>query len=162
MSRAIARLNPVNFATVLTYEKQGRNVRPGQLPPGKKAQAAAGAGKFFAMSFQCTINAYSDFEETMTADPIRDQGEARYHILAYLLDNPDAGDTFEGIVEWWLLHQKVKFETQAVSEAVARLVADGLIVEQKGSDSRVIYRVNRTRQNIKTELNQIRTSPRAE
>jgi hypothetical protein len=26
-----------------------------------------------------------------------------YEILEYLLRNPDAGNTIEGIVEWWLL-----------------------------------------------------------
>lgn len=78
-----------------------------------------------------------------------DQKQQRdiYHfILAYLTQHPDAGDTFDGIVEWWLLEQRIKFETRNVSTAVARLVADGLILEQTGSDSRVTYRVNRTRE----------------
>lgn len=97
----------------------------------------------------------------MRSDPIRDQREACYHILAYLVDNPDAGDTFEGIVEWWLLHQRIKFETRTVSEAVAELIAEGLITEEKGSDARVVYRVHRGAhnvQNIQTRLNQIRNS----
>jgi hypothetical protein len=99
-------------------------------------------------------------EERMKSDPNREQREACYHILAYLVDNPDAGDTFEGIVEWWLLHQRIKFETRTVSAAVAKLVAEGLIVEEKGSDSRVIYRVRRDAhdsQNIQTRLDQIRS-----
>ena len=58
----------------------------------------------------------------MRSDPTREQREACYHILAYLMDNPDAGDTFEGIVEWWLLHQRIKFETETVSEAVAKII----------------------------------------
>jgi len=77
------------------------------------------------------------------------------------MDNPDAGDTFEGIVEWWLLHQRIKFETETVSEAVAKLVAEGLIAEEKGSDSRSIYRVRRDAHNvqdIQVMLNQIRKS----
>jgi hypothetical protein len=97
----------------------------------------------------------------MRRDPTREEREASYYILAYLFDNPDAGDTFDGIVEWWLLHQRIKFETRTVSEAVAKLVAEGLIVEQKGPDARVIYRVNRKAQNvhnIQTILSQIRTS----
>lgn len=97
----------------------------------------------------------------MRSDPTREQREACYHILAYLMDNPDAGDTFEGIVEWWLLHQRIKFETETVSEAVAKLVAEGLIAEEKGSDSRLIYRVRRdahNAQDIQAMLNQIRKS----
>lgn len=84
----------------------------------------------------------------MKQNLIEEKREARQYILAYLLDNPDAGDTFDGIVEWWLLSQRIKFETRIVSEAVDKLVADNLIVEHQGSDSRVIYKINRTRENI--------------
>lgn len=76
----------------------------------------------------------------------KEQRDISYYILAYLSDNPDAGDTFDGIVEWWLLDQRIKFETRNVSEAVARLVSEGLIVEHEASDSRIIYKVNRTRE----------------
>ena len=93
----------------------------------------------------------------MRLDQNKEKREACQYILAYLLDNPDAGDTFDGIVEWWLLHQRIRFETRTVSEAVAKLVADGLIVEQKGPDSRTIYRANKHGANIQNELNQLRT-----
>ena len=79
--------------------------------------------------------------------------EVSYYILAYLSENPEAGDTFEGIVEWWLLRQRIKFETRNVSEAVARLVSQGLILEHEGSDSRIFYRVNKTKdQDVKSLL----------
>jgi hypothetical protein len=97
----------------------------------------------------------------MKGDPTRDEREACYHILAYLVDNPDAGDTFEGIVQWWLLHQRIKFETRTVSAAVSQLVAEGLIVEEQGSDSRVIYRVHRDARDvhdIRAKLDRIRAS----
>ena len=83
-------------------------------------------------------------EEEMKPDPT-EQRDVRYHILAYLCDNPNAGDTFDGIVEWWLLHQRIKFETRNISEAVRKLVAEGFILENEGSDSRVTYRVNQNR-----------------
>lgn len=94
----------------------------------------------------------------MRLDPSQEKREACEYILAYLLDNPDAGDTFDGIVEWWLLHQRVRFETRTVSQAVAELVADGLIVEQKGPDSRIIYKANQTGENIQAVLSEIRSS----
>jgi len=78
----------------------------------------------------------------MKVHPSRSQREACHYILAYLADNPDAGDTLDGIVEWWMLTQTIKFETHTVSQAVARLVADGLIVEKR-INSRTIYKVNR-------------------
>jgi|SRR6185436_2175961 DNA-binding MarR family transcriptional regulator len=83
----------------------------------------------------------------MKRDPIKEQRDICHYILAYLSDNPDAGDTFEGIVEWWLLTQSIKFEMRTVSEAVASLVAEGLIVEQKGFDSRSVYRIKQTEEN---------------
>jgi hypothetical protein len=92
----------------------------------------------------------------MKLDPI-EQREVRYHILAYLCDNPNAGDSFDGIVEWWLLHQKIKFETRNISEAVRKLVAEGLIVESEASDSRVTYRINKIRgQDIKAIVSEAR------
>jgi hypothetical protein len=94
----------------------------------------------------------------MRLDQNTEKREACQYILAYLLDNPDAGDTFDGIVEWWLLHQRIRFETRTVSEAVAKLVADGLIVEQKGPDSRTIYRANKNGAYIQDKLNQLRIS----
>jgi len=97
----------------------------------------------------------------MRSDPAKEQREACYHILAYLADNPNAGDTFEGILEWWLLHQRIKFETRIVSEAVAKLVNEGLIEEGKGSDSRVVYRVLGDAHNVhhlQMRMNEIRTS----
>ena len=79
--------------------------------------------------------------------------EVSYYILAYLYENPEAGDTFDGIVEWWLLRQRIKFETRNVSAAVTKLVSDGLIVEHEGSDARIFYRVNRTKeQDVKSLL----------
>ena len=67
--------------------------------------------------------------ETMQFDQKEKAREVSYYILAYLSDNPDAGDTFDGIVEWWLLRQRIKFETRNVSEAVTKLVSEALIAE---------------------------------
>ena len=77
----------------------------------------------------------------MKRNRLKEEREVCDYILAYLAENPDAGDTLEGIAEWWLRNQMIKFEIQAVSEAVANLVAEGLIVERKGSDSRSIYKI---------------------
>ena len=92
----------------------------------------------------------------MKPDQTKEEKRVCQYILAYLLENPDAGDTLDGIVEWWLLNQRIGFETQTVSQAVAKLVADRLIVEQKVADSRIIYRANRSSGNIKALLNEMR------
>ena len=72
-----------------------------------------------------------------------DKCQTAYHILAYLVDNPDAEDTVEGIVEWWLLEQRIKNRTARVKEALAELVSKRLIIERKGQDTRSRYRINR-------------------
>lgn len=79
-------------------------------------------------------------------------GTVSYYILDYLSDNPDAGDTFEGICEWWLLKECIKFEVPTVSEALDRLVAKGFIEEQKRRDSS-FFKIKQTEENTQ----QIRT-----
>jgi len=64
-------------------------------------------------------------------------------ILAYLAEKPDAEDTIEGIVEWWLLHERITSQTLHVKKALAELLNAKLIVERKGRDSRSRYSVNR-------------------
>jgi hypothetical protein len=63
-------------------------------------------------------------------------------ILAYLVENPKAKDTLEGIVEWWLLERQIKFQTARVKEALSELVAKRLILEHKRSDAQTHYRIN--------------------
>lgn len=66
-------------------------------------------------------------------------------ILAYLNEHPDAQDTVEGIVEWWLLERDIKRQTLEVREALRRLVGEGFIVERAGRDGRSHYRINSAR-----------------
>jgi hypothetical protein len=68
-----------------------------------------------------------------------------HEILAYLLDHPDAQDTLDGVVEWWLLERKMKYQIALVKDALAELVKNGLILEHKSRDSRVYYQANRGR-----------------
>jgi predicted transcriptional regulator len=76
-------------------------------------------------------------------------------ILAYLAEHPKAQDTLEGIVEWWLLEQEIKRRTAMVQEALAELLTKGLVVERKGRDGRMHYRLNRhKRQEIAALLKQ--------
>jgi hypothetical protein len=76
---------------------------------------------------------------------IESKSQIGCQILAYLVAHPDAQDTLEGIVEWWLLERTIKFETARVKEALAELSSKGLILEEKGTDSRTLYRINKDR-----------------
>ena len=68
-----------------------------------------------------------------------------YEILEYLMDNPNAQDTLEGIVEWWLLERTIKQQTPTVEGALSMLVAERLVLARKGIDNRTHYKLNSRR-----------------
>lgn len=72
----------------------------------------------------------------MTVSPIARE------ILSYLDANPDARDTIEGIVDWWLLTQFVERRVREVRQAVEELVGMGYLVQRRGADSRDYYLIN--------------------
>jgi len=74
-----------------------------------------------------------------------EKSQIKHEVLAYLAEHPEAQDTLEGIIEWWLLEREVKRQTRLVKEALADLLAAGLVVECRGSDARARYQVNRAR-----------------
>ena len=51
----------------------------------------------------------------------------------------------EGIVEWWVLEERIKRITTQVKSVLAQLVAEGLVFARQGAASRVYYRVNHQR-----------------
>lgn len=63
-------------------------------------------------------------------------------ILSYLANHPQASDTLEGIVDWWLLQQKIEYQTKVVRDALAELVERGFLVKEVTKDSRIRYRAN--------------------
>jgi hypothetical protein len=76
----------------------------------------------------------------------KEDSEMVRDVLTYLVNNPDAQDTLEGIAEWWLLERKIESRAAKVKEVLADLVARGLILERRGSDSRLRYLINTDRQ----------------
>lgn len=72
-----------------------------------------------------------------------DKSHISRNVLAYLSARPEARDTLEGIVEWWLVEQRIVEQTAVVREALAELVAGGLLLERRGADSRTLYCVSR-------------------
>jgi len=63
-------------------------------------------------------------------------------IAAYVEKNPEAQDTLEGIVQWWL--PEARHQTRAlIKEALDELVAEGLITAHKAKDAQIFYRATR-------------------
>lgn len=66
-----------------------------------------------------------------------------YEILRYLIKNPGAQDTLEGIVDWWLLGRNTTYQKLLVQKALDMLVEDGLVIANQGTDSQTIYKLYR-------------------
>ena len=65
-----------------------------------------------------------------------------YEILKYLDRYPQAEDTLEGIVEWWLLDQRIHQATIEARTALEDLVRQQLVLRRQGRDGRILYRLN--------------------
>ena len=91
--------------------------------------------------------------------PTRDRGINRFHsaiqlqspsqmtqveedIVSYLLDHPEARDTLDGIVRWWVLELRIQREIRQVEQAVAELVQRGWLISRTGADAQVHYSLN--------------------
>ncbi len=81
-----------------------------------------------------------------------DKSQISHDILAYLAEHPDARDSIEGIVQWWLLERKIRYHEAKVKEAVNELVAGGFIVERKKEDMNHQYGLNIDKKNEISEL----------
>jgi hypothetical protein len=66
-----------------------------------------------------------------------------HEILAYLIENPNAQDTPEGIAQWWLLQQDINRSTALIREALAVLVNQGLLIQHQCKDMKTHYGINR-------------------
>ena len=73
---------------------------------------------------------------------MNDESKTGYQILAYLVEHPEAQDTLDGIVEWWLLERTIKFKATQIRKSITELVDQGLVIEQRGRDSQTRYRIN--------------------
>jgi hypothetical protein len=62
-------------------------------------------------------------------------------ILGYLDTHPEAKDTLDGIVEWWLPHRRS--ERPAVERAVSLLLSHGVVLETRRRGLPPYYQANR-------------------
>jgi hypothetical protein len=63
-------------------------------------------------------------------------------ILTYLVHHPDAQDTLEGIMQWWLLHQEIHYRRDLILKALDDLIQKGLIIQRKPGSSSPRYQAN--------------------
>src|SRR5215475_6765077 len=63
-------------------------------------------------------------------------------LLDYLWRNRQAQDTLQGIAQWWLPQQQIETDTTTLKAALTELVGSKLILESKGKDAQIHYRLN--------------------
>lgn len=64
-------------------------------------------------------------------------------IMEYLRQNPNAQDTQDGILQWWLTELPTKPRHATVKKALEDLVRAGLLNEHKGKDAQISYRMKK-------------------
>ena len=64
-------------------------------------------------------------------------------ILDYLARHPDAQDTIDGILHWWVLDAHVRKWTPKIAETIGQLVERGFLEEKRSSDGKIFYHISR-------------------
>ena len=64
-------------------------------------------------------------------------------ILHYLLEHPDAKDTRDGILRWWIPQRASEPDISAVQGALDDLVSKGWMSKRETMPDRVIYSMNK-------------------
>lgn len=65
--------------------------------------------------------------------------ELAAELLAYLRDHPEAGDTADGITQWWIHRQRLAVVRAAVEAALERLVESGHLARRTRTGGQVVY-----------------------
>jgi hypothetical protein len=63
-------------------------------------------------------------------------------ILDYLTRHPDAQDTIDGILHWWVLDSCIRTWAPKIAESVGQLVHQGFLEQKPSTDGHVFYRVS--------------------
>ena len=63
-------------------------------------------------------------------------------ILDYLARHPEAQDTLDGILHWWVLDSCVKRWAPKIAETVGKLVEQGFLEEKPSPDGQTFYHVS--------------------
>ena len=64
------------------------------------------------------------------------------NISDYLATRPNAADTAEGILHWWLKRQQFETSLTVVHQAIDILIAQGVLFEASTPGGETIYRCN--------------------
>jgi hypothetical protein len=63
-------------------------------------------------------------------------------ILSYLIKNPEAKDTIQGIAKWWLLNEKIDQTLNNILNAMNFLTIQNLVHENNFRNDCISYQIN--------------------
>jgi hypothetical protein len=71
-----------------------------------------------------------------------DEASITREILSYLLTHRKAEDTIEGIVDWWLLEERIRYRTKVVQTVLDKLVEERFVLVRRSTDEKIRYGIN--------------------
>jgi len=71
-----------------------------------------------------------------------DRQEVKAAVLAYLHRHPNAADTLDGIISWWLPQQRYEIERQHIKRTLGDMVESGQLRCDRLPDGAVLYALN--------------------
>lgn len=73
----------------------------------------------------------------------KEQEKISEMVLNYLRRNPDAGDTLEGIVKWWMGFENIELSMKDVADVLEILIQKKAINVYVIADGTAFYKVNK-------------------
>lgn len=64
-------------------------------------------------------------------------------IISYLKKHPEAGDTLEGIVTWWLEQERIDRVVDDVADALRSLEKKGTVLAHRTQAGTTIYKIKK-------------------
>ena len=88
----------------------------------------------------CRLRCETDVNDRLPRSATEHEERIQQELLGYLLDNPGAMDTLEGIAAWWLPRHEVRVGVELVARALERLESEG-VIERAGGPDRPLFRL---------------------
>ena len=85
----------------------------------------------------------------MSSDQQQSGNAQREAILRYLAACPNAADTLNGVVEWWIPLQRYHDDYEMIAKILEELSVEGLIEKQVLPDKKIIYKAIQEKDSLK-------------
>ena len=72
-----------------------------------------------------------------------DMANFREEIVDYLRKNPNAGDSLEGVMNWWLSPRNKKPDVAEIEQVLEQLIVEGSVKKVSLVGGTILYRKNK-------------------